>query len=84
MTAPRKRYDWRACGIALVAGFAVAIPAGLAVIRFVDSSMLLVAVVTTVGTSVSGWAYARAARPGARPIEDEHCEACETLPRPPE
>ena len=66
----RRGYDWKACGIALVAAFAVAVPAGLAVARITGSTMLLVAVVTLVGTGVSKWAYARVAKPGARPIED--------------
>ena len=33
--------------------------------------MLLVAVVTLVGTGVSRWTYARIARRGSRPIDDE-------------
>ena len=72
-TGVRKRYDWRACAISLVAGFAVAVPAGLAVTRTVGSTMFLVAVVTLVSTAVSRWTYARVARRGARPIEDDTC-----------
>jgi hypothetical protein len=67
----RKRYDWTACLTALVAGFAVAVPAGLAVTRLTGSTMLLVAVITLVGTGVSRWTYARVAKPGSRPIDDE-------------
>jgi hypothetical protein len=73
-TTGRRRYDWRACAIALVAGFAVAIPAGLAVTRIIGSAMFLVVIVTLVGTGVSRWAYARVARPGSRPIDDD--ETC--------
>ena len=69
----RKRYDWTACLIALVAGFAVAVPAGLAVTRLIGSTMLLVAVITLVGTGVSRWTYARVAKHGSRPIDDESC-----------
>jgi hypothetical protein len=59
--------------IALVAGFAVAVPAGLAVTRVIGSTMLLVAVVTLVGTGVTRWMYARVAKRGSRPIDDETC-----------
>jgi hypothetical protein len=74
-TGSKRRYDWGACAIALVAGFAVAVPAGLAVTRIIGSAMFLVVVVTLVGTGVSRWTYARVAKRGARPIEDEDC-AC--------
>ena len=70
-TGARKRYDWKACAIALAAGFAVAVPAGLVVTRIVGSTMFLVVVVTLVGTGVSRWAYARVAKPGSRPLPDE-------------
>ena len=66
----RARYDWRACAIALVAGFAVAVPAGLVVTHLIGSAMFLVVIVTLVGTGVSRWTYARVARRGSRPIED--------------
>jgi ABC-type uncharacterized transport system permease subunit len=69
----RRRYDWTACLIALVAGFAVAVPAGLAVTRLMGSMMFLVVVVTLVGTGVSRWTYARVAKRGSRPIDDESC-----------
>ena len=59
--------------IALAAGFAVAVPAGLAVTRLVGSTMFLVVVVTLVGTGVSRWTYARVAKRGSRPIDDETC-----------
>jgi hypothetical protein len=71
--AIRKRYDWRACAFAAVIGLAVAIPVGLAVTSMVNSTLLLTAVVTVVGTGVSRWSYARVARPGSRPIDDETC-----------
>jgi len=70
-TGARRQYDWRACAIALVAGFAVAVPAALAVTRIIGSAMFLVVSVTLVGTGVSRWTYARIAKPGSRPIEDE-------------
>ena len=66
----RRRYDWTACLIALAVGFAVAVPAGLAVTRLIGSQMLLVTVVTLVGTGVSRWTYARVAKRGSRPIDD--------------
>jgi hypothetical protein len=66
-----KRYDWKACAFALVIAFAVAIPAGLAVASLYDSTLLLTAVVTVVGTTVSRMVYARMAKPGSRPIDDE-------------
>ena len=72
-TGARRQYDYRACAIALVAGFAVAVPAGLAVTRMMDSAMFLVVIVTLVGTGVSRWTYARVAKPDSRPIEDETC-----------
>ena len=73
-TRTRKGYDWKACAIALVAGFAVAVPVALVVTRLVGSAMFLVVIVTLVGTGVSRWTYARVARPGSRPIADD--EAC--------
>ena len=66
----RRRYDWKACIVALVAGFAVAVPAGLAVTRLIGSTMLLVAVITLVGTGASRWTYASVAKRGSRPIDD--------------
>jgi len=72
-TRTRKHYDWKACAIALVAGFAVAVPAGLAVTRIIGSAMFLVIVVTLVGTGVSRWTYAQVAKRGSRPIDDETC-----------
>jgi hypothetical protein len=57
--------------VAVIVGLAVAIPAGLLVTRIVDSTLLLTAVVTVVGTGVSRWTYARVAKPGSRPIDDE-------------
>jgi len=35
--------------------------------------MFLVVIVTLVGTGVSRWTYARVAKPGSRPIDDEAC-----------
>ena len=72
-TGARKHYDWRACAISLVAGFAVAVPAGLVVTRIIGSAMFLVVIITLVGTGVSRWTYARVAKPDSRPIEDETC-----------
>ena len=69
----RRGYDWTACMIALAAGFAVAVPAGLAVTRLIGSTMFLVVVVTLVGTGVSRGTYARVAKRGSRPIDDETC-----------
>lgn len=66
----RPQYDWRACAIALVVGFAVAVPAALAVTHLIGSTMFLVVIVTLVGTGVTRWTYARIAKPGSRPIED--------------
>ena len=73
ITDVRRRYDWKTCAIALVAGFAVAVPAGLAVTRIIGSTMFLIVVVTLVGTGVSRWTYARVAKRGSRPIDDETC-----------
>jgi hypothetical protein len=67
----RLRYDWSACLVAVTVGLAVAVPAGLLVARIVSSTLLLTAVVTVVGTGVSRWTYARVAKPGSRPIDDE-------------
>ena len=69
--AVKKRYDWKACAFAVVVGMAVAVPAGLAVASLYESTLLLSAVVTVVGTSVSHATYARVAKPGSRPIDDE-------------
>jgi hypothetical protein len=66
----KKRYDWRACAFAIVVGLGVATPAGLLVASVVNSSLLLTAVVTVVGTGVSRSVYARMAKPGSRPIDD--------------
>jgi FtsH-binding integral membrane protein len=74
-TRTRKQYDWKACAIALVAGFAVAVPAALAVTRLIGSAMFLVVIVTLVGTGVSRWTYAHVARPDSRPIDDETCSS---------
>jgi hypothetical protein len=46
-------------------------PAALLVTRIVGSMMFLVVIVTLVGTGVSRWTYARVAKPGSRPIDDE-------------
>ena len=74
MTTPtagaRTRYDYKACIIALVVGFAVAVPAALIVTRLIGSAMFLVVIVTLVGTGVSRWTCARVAKPGSRPIDD--------------
>ena len=69
-TRARSRYDWSACLLALIAGFAVAVPAGLLVTRIVGSAIFLTVVVTLVGTGVSRWTYARVAKRGSRPIDD--------------
>jgi hypothetical protein len=69
----KRRYDWRACAVAVVVGLAAGIPAGLAAASLFKSSLLLTAVVTVVGSSVSRLTYARVARPGSRPIDDETC-----------
>jgi hypothetical protein len=66
-------YDCRARLISIVAGLAVAIPAGLAVTRLVESSLFLTIVVTAVGTGVAGWTYARVARCGARSADNGTC-----------
>ena len=71
-TGARRRYDWTACLIALAIGFAVAVPAALAVTRIVGSTMFLVVVVTLVATGVSRWTYARLAKPGSRPLDENH------------
>ena len=71
--AIKKRYDWRACVVAATIGLAAAIPAGLAIAWIANSTLLLTAVVTVVGTTVSRSIYARVARPGSRPIDDETC-----------
>jgi hypothetical protein len=47
------RISGGACLICLIAAFAVAIPAGLLVVQFTGSLLLLTAVVTLVGTGVS-------------------------------
>jgi hypothetical protein len=65
------KYDWKACAISMVAGLAVAAPAGLGVTPVAGSTLLLTAVVTVVGGVVTTWVYARVARPGARPVEIE-------------
>ena len=70
-TGVRQRYDWAACVIALAAGFAVAVPVALATTRIVKSMMFLVPIVTLVGTGVSKWVYARVAKRGSRPIDDQ-------------
>lgn len=70
----KPRYDWRACAIAVVVGMAVATPTGLAVASLFKSTLLLSAVITVVGTAVSKATYARVAKAGSRPIEDE--ESC--------
>lgn len=57
--------------IALAAGFAVAVPAALVTTRLIGSALFLVTIVTLVGTGVSGWTYARLAKPGSRPIDDD-------------
>lgn len=72
-TTTRSRYDWSACVVAVIAGLAVAVPAGLLVTRLVGSILLLTVVVTLVGTGVSRWTYARVAKRGSRPIDDESC-----------
>jgi len=69
--ATRAKYDWKACGISIVAGLAAAVPASLLVTRLADSTLLLTTVMTVVGTVVSHWVYARVARPGARQPEYE-------------
>ena len=74
-TGARRRYDWTACLIALTVGFAVAVPAGLAVTRMIGATMLLTVVVTLVGTGVSRGTYARVAKRGSRPIDDEPCQS---------
>jgi hypothetical protein len=73
ITGARRRYDWKACAIALAAGFAVAVPAGLIVTRIIGSAMFLVVIVTLVGTGVGRWTYARVAKRGSRPIDDQTC-----------
>jgi hypothetical protein len=39
--------------------------------RLIGSAMFLVVIITLVGTGFSRWTYARVARRGCRPIEDE-------------
>lgn len=69
--ATRAKYDWRACAIAIVVGLAAAVPAALLVAPTADSTLLLTAVVTIVGTVATRWVYARAFRPGARQLEPD-------------
>ena len=69
--ATRAKYDWRACAIAIVVGFAAAVPTALLVARLFGNTLLLTAVVTVVGTVVSRWVYARVSRPGARQLEQD-------------
>jgi ABC-type uncharacterized transport system permease subunit len=69
--APRAGYDWPACAISVVVGLAAAVLVALVMMRLIDSSLLVTTVVTLVGTVMSRWVYARVARRGARPIEDE-------------
>jgi hypothetical protein len=64
-------YDWKACAVAVVVGLGVATPAGLISASLVNSTLLLTAVVTVVGTGVSRLVYARMAKPGSRPIDDQ-------------
>jgi hypothetical protein len=68
-----KRYDWVACGIAAAVALAATVPAALAVTLVADSTLLLSTVATAVGTGVGRWTYARVAKRGSRPIEDESC-----------
>jgi hypothetical protein len=70
----KRRYDWRACAIAIAVGMGVATPAGLAVAYLFNSTLLLSAVITVVGTAASKATYARVAKAGSRPIEDD--ESC--------
>jgi hypothetical protein len=70
----RPGYDWRACFTAIVVGLSVATAAGLLVTLVVKSTLLLSAVVTVAGTSVSTWIYGRVARKGARPIDTDDCK----------
>jgi hypothetical protein len=54
----------------------IATAAGLLVMRVVNSTLFLTAVVTVVGTSASQWIYGRVARKGARPIDGDCDEDC--------
>jgi hypothetical protein len=47
----------------------------LAVTRMIGATMLLTVVVTLVGTGVSRGTYARVAKRGSRPIDDEPCQS---------
>jgi uncharacterized membrane protein YeaQ/YmgE (transglycosylase-associated protein family) len=67
--ANRQGYDWPACLLSVVVGLIVAIPAGLLAAR-IGGTLLLTAVVTVVGTSVSRWTYSRLAKRGSRPLAD--------------
>ena len=69
-TRTRKRWDWKACAIGLVVGFAVAVPVALGVTYLIGSTMFLVVIVTFVATAVTRWTYAKVAKPDSRPIED--------------
>ena len=69
----RKRYDWVACGIASAVALAATVPAALAVTLISESTLLLSTVATGVGGAVGRWVYARMAKPGSRPIDDEGC-----------
>jgi hypothetical protein len=74
VASARPGYDWRACFIAIAVGLSVATAAVLLVTRLVDSALLLTAVVTVTGTSVSTWIYGRVPRKGARPIDKDDCK----------
>jgi hypothetical protein len=69
--AQRNRYDWTACGIAIVAGLGVAAPVGIILNRLYESPLLMTAVITTLGTLVGRWTYTRFAKPGARPLDPD-------------
>ena len=68
-TGARTQYDWRACAISLVAGFAVAVRAGLAVMHL-RLGHTRVVIVTLVGTA-SAVDHARVAKTRSRPIEED-------------